>query len=453
VRRSRTRYGRLVLAMTMALALLASGCAGSQPRQARDASATAHDINSVPREAVRDGGTLRWPLSSFPPNFNYHQIDGLHRNVHDVMFAMLPLAFEADALAEPRLNRELLEFAEVTATEPKQVVTYRINPEAVWSDGTPITWQDFEAQWKALSGTDPAYRIASSNGYNQVESVVRGADDREAIVTFSSPYSDWRGMYWPLYPASTNVDPEVFNTGWVDHPLVSAGPFRFESLDRAAQTITLVRNEQWWGPPAKLDRIIFRVIDLDAQADALANNEIDWMDIGPSVSSYQRLQTAPGVVMRFAGGPNFRVITINGSSDLLRDVAVRRAVSMAIDRDAIAAALIGPLGVPAEALGNHLLMRNQPGYEDNGGKILPYNPRRAEALLDEAGWRREGDLRVKDGKELELRVVIPTGVAQSRQEAELAQAMLARIGIRVTIDVVPVGIFFPDYVHVGCRKF
>jgi peptide/nickel transport system substrate-binding protein len=444
-----------VLAVLVALALAMSACGGGGQTgnqhggQAREPEAALNDANPVPRGEVLDGGTLRWPLAGFPPNFNYNQVDGTVRDVRDVTYALLPLAFEADAASQPRLNAELLSFAEVTATDPKQVITYRINPNAVWSDGTPITWRDFEAQWKALNGENPAYQNSATNGYNQIERVVQGADEREAVVTFSSPYSDWEGLFGPLYPASTNNDPTIFNTGWVDHPLTSAGPFRFDSLDRTAKTITLVRNERWWGQPAKLDRIIFRVIDGDAQADALANGEIDWIDVGPNVSNYERVRELPGIALRTAGGPNFRSITLNATSEPLRDVNVRRALAMAIDRRAIAQALIGPLGVPPEALGNHLIMRNQMGYEDNADTVVSYDPVRARVLLDAAGWRLEGDVRRRDGKDLALRLVIPSGVAQAQQEAGLTQGMLAEVGIKIAIETVPLGPFFTDYVNVG----
>ena len=72
------------------------------------------------------------------------------------------------------MNKDYLDSAELTAENPRQVVTYRINPRAVWDDGTPISESDFEAQWKALSGSNPAYRVASSSGYDQIESVARG---------------------------------------------------------------------------------------------------------------------------------------------------------------------------------------------------------------------------------------------------------------------------------------
>ena len=412
-------------------------------------SAAENDINPVSRDELADGGTLRWALGELPPNFNRHHLDGTLADNADVMGALMPSMFDSDAEAQLTPDEDYVEFVDLTATEPKQVATYRINPKATWDDGTPITWEDFEAQWKALNGTDEAYSVASTQGYDKMESVVRGKDDREVIVTFREPYADWKGEFNPLFPASTNRDPAVFNDGWKDRPLLTAGPFKFDNINRTAQTITLVRNEKWWGRPAKLDRIIYQVIDLDAQVDSLANGEIDFIDVGPDVSKLQRSQSIQGVAIRKAGGPNFRHITINGQSPVLGDVKVRKAFGLAVNRDVIAQAMLGPLGVPAEPLGNHIFMKNQKGYQDNAGELSKADPVAAAALLDEAGWKLEGAVRKKDGKEMVIRFVIPSQVATSRQEAELVQGMLAPLGIKVDIQTVPTDEFFENYVNVG----
>ena len=102
-----------------------------------------------------------------------------------------------------------------------------------------------------------------------------------------------------------------------------------------------MRNEKWWGKPAKLETIVFRTIDTDAQIDALANGEVDLMDIGPDVNKYSRAKGIAGTDIRVAGGPNFRHVTINGTGEILKDVKVRQAFAMAIDRAAIARALLG----------------------------------------------------------------------------------------------------------------
>ena len=448
----RTRRVSALCAL-LVFGLVATGCAERRDERRPEgrgvSPADGKDINEVERDRLRDGGTLTWPLDQLPPNFNAGHLDGTLGDNASVVGALLPGPFDYDAAAQPSLNTDFVESAELTETDPKQVVTYRINPRATWYAGTPITVEDFEAHWRARNGSDSRFVVASTQGYDKVESVTRGGDEREVIVTFRERYADWRGLFSGLYPASTNRDPEIFNRGWRERPLTSAGPFRFEGIDRTAQTITLVRNERWWGRPAKLDRIVYRVSDPDAQVDALATGEIDFIDVGPDVNQLQRAQATPGIDLRTAAGPNFRHITFNGTSPVLQDLRVRRAVAQAIDRGTIARALIGPLGVPATPLGNHIFMTNQKGYQDNSGEVGRYDPQRSRALLDEAGWKLAGAVRAKEGRDLVLRFVIPSQVATSEQEAELVQGMLADVGVKVIIETVPTANFFKDHITPG----
>jgi peptide/nickel transport system substrate-binding protein len=438
------------------LAVALSGCSGGGTEAATTTTtgkggtaAKGPDINPVPRDELPDGGTLRWPLVAFPPNFNAGELDGTSADVANIVGAVLPSMFGFDAEAQPVLNRDYLHSAELTAKEPRQVVTYRINERAAWDDGTPITEADFEAQWKALSGSNPAYRVASSSGYDQIDGVARGAGDREVVVTFRRPYADWKALFSPLYPASTNDDPAAFNDGWKGKLLTTAGPFRFEAIDQTAQTVSLVRNPKWWGQRAKLDRIVFRVIDPTAQVDALLNGEIDVLDVAADVNKLKRVEAVPGITVHRAAGPDFRSITINGTGEILQDVNVRRALGLAIDRTAIAKALIGPLGVEAKPLQNHIFVDSQHGYRDNAGILSAPDVDRAKKLLDGAGWKLAGNVRKKDGKPLSARFVVPTGVTSSNQVAELVRTMLEGVGVRVEVLSVQTQEFFKQYVVPG----
>jgi peptide/nickel transport system substrate-binding protein len=441
-----------MFAALITLALGIAGCSTGNGRldaSNRAPSATENDINPVARDQLQDGGTLQWPLTGLPPNFNAHELNGPDIDNTAVIGALLPSVFKFDAAAQPSLKKDYVDSAELIATDPKQVVAYRINPKAAWYDSTPITVADFQAQWKALNGINPAFRVALTQGYDKIETVAEGRDEREVIVTFKTQYADWRALFSPLYPASTNADPNMFNDGWKERPLTTAGPFKFDSLDKTAKTITLVRNERWWGRPAKLERIIYRVIDGDAQVDALANGEIDFIDIGSNVNNLQRAQAIQGITIHRAGGPNFTHLTINGTSEALKDIRVRQALAMGIDRGRIAQALIKPLGVPPTPLGNHIFMANQKGYQDNSGDLGRYNPQKARALLDEAGWTLVDGVRAKDGKQLYVRYVVPSQAAQNKQVAELVQGMLNQIGIKVAIETVPGDDFFEKHIAPG----
>ena len=120
---------------------------------------------------------------------------------------------------------------------------------------------------------------------------------------------------------------------------------------------------------------------------------------------------------------------MNGQSPVLQDVKVRQALAMGIDRAAIARAELGPLPVNPVPLGNHIFMQNQAGYQDNSA-VVAYNPEKAKQMLDEAGWVVQGDKRVKDGKTLTVKLVIPAGVAVSKSEGAIIQNMLAQINVQ-----------------------
>jgi peptide/nickel transport system substrate-binding protein len=409
----------------------------------------AYDINPTPRGKVRDGGTLRWGLSEFPTQWNANHVDGNLSVVERVISGLMPKPFVSDQRGDVKANPDYLTTAEVTDTSPKQVVTLTINPKAKWSDGKPITYQDFQAQWRAMNGRNPDFRVASTTGYQDIDSVERGDDDRQVVLTFGTPFGDWKSLFSPLYPQSANASPDAFNNGWLNKIPVTAGPFRFAKFDQTAKTITVARDESWWGDRAKLDRIVYRSMQSDALIGAFTNGELDVIDIGPSAPDFQRARDAAGVEVRQAAGPDFRHFTLNGESDILSDVNVRRAIALGIDRQAIARSDLQGLDWPITLLNNHFFMNTQEGYENGAGEFATYDPGKAGKLLDAAGWKMSGDVRKKNGKELSLRFVIPSGLQLSKSEGELTQTMLQRIGVKLTIQSVPSDDFFTKYIIPG----
>jgi glutathione transport system substrate-binding protein len=447
---------QLSLRVAVTLAVLTLACGDSSdtkkaaaPATAPSQGATASQVNPLPRDQVKDGGKLVWPMDQMPVQYNYNQVDGTEATVAYLWSATMPRVFLLEADGTPRWNPDLLASDPAVVTDPTQIITFSINPKARWSDGKPITWDDFDWQWKALNGTNKAYQIAAANGYEDIASVAKGKDDREVVVTFKHHYADWKALFDPLYPVAVNKSPQVFNEGLKNGPLVTAGPFKFGPIDRTAKTVTLVRDDKFWGDPAKLDTIVFRAIDTNAWIDALANGEIDLMDIGSDANMFNRAKGIGGVEIRTAGGPNFRHITINGTGAILKDVNVRQAIAMSINRGALARAMLGPLGMEPKTLGNHVFMSNQKGYQDNSGAVGQYNPDKAKQILEQSGWKLDGNVRRKNGQPLEIRCVIPSAVAVSKQESELVQNMLAQVGVTMKIDTVPSPDFFSKYIRPG----
>jgi len=431
-----SRSARVLVAMVVCAVLTLAGCSGGGGPSRH---VEINDINPKPRQTLRDGGDLRWPIDSLPDNYNYNQLDGASGPTRDVVGALLPFLFTDTVNGGMALNRNYLTSAELTSSNP-EVITYTINPRAAWSNGTPITWRDFEAQWKALNGANPAFAAASGTGYEDIGSVAKGSDDRQAVVTFNRTFAEWKGLFSPLYPVSTNADPVAFNTGLAGKLPVTAGPFVLDKIDRAAKTVTLRRSDRWWGDRAKLDRIIFRVCERAALADGLANNEIDFYKIGSNVDLLRRAQSTPGVAIRQSPDRTYNQITFNGApGTILSDLRLRQAIAKGIDRTAIAQWMIGQIVPNASQHGNHIYAYGSTDYRDNSD-ALPFDRAAANRELDELGWLRSGPggARAKGRQPLRLRLAqfAPNPVGEQIDKA--IQDQLDQLGVTVVIEPVPI---------------
>ncbi|MBW0271206.1 hypothetical protein ATM97_10280 [Nocardia sp. MH4] len=446
--RIRSMTTRLAIPLVI-VGLIAAGCgSGTDSSPTGEAAlGTTNDINPKDVSELRDGGNLRLSLSALPQNWNALHTDGNDAEVGGVLRPTMPRAFATNASAELSVNTDYFTDVSLTSTDPQQV-TYTINPKAVWSDGSPITWEDIASQANALSGKDKTYLIAISNGFDRVARVERGVDDRQAIITFDQHYADWRGQFAGnsfLYPKSVTSSPEAFNKSVVDGPGPSAGPFKVQSIDRGQGRIVLERNPLWWGNTPKLDTITYSVLDSAATLSALQNNEIDAVGVG-DINDMQTARSTPGIVIRRAPGNQWSHLTFNGApGSILADQGVRVAISKAIDRQGIANAIQNGLVQDPKPLNNHIYLAGQKGYRDNS---LGFDPTAAAAELDALGWKLNGDVREKDGRKLEIRDVMyndDTWVSI----AQIIQQNLAQIGVKLNIETKPGAGFFTENIHPG----
>ena len=438
------------LAVVATLGLVVTGC--SSPDEAPSAGGDAElgasaDINPQDPATLQQGGNLRLALSGFPPNFNYLHIDGNVADFGGLLRWTLPRAFFIKPDGEMTVNSDYFTSVELTSTDP-QVVTYTINPKAVWTDGTPITWEDFAAQINATSGKDDRFLFAAPNGSERVESVTKGVDDRQAVITFAQHYADWRGMFAGnsmLAPKSMTQDPEVFNRGFLNGPAPSAGPFMITSVDRAAQRIRLTRNPDWWGETPVLDSVTYTVLDDAAKMPALQNNALDAVGVA-NLDDLTIARRTQGVSIRRAPAPSWYHMTFNGAEgSILADPALRTAISKGIDRQAIASVTQRGLVDNPVPLNNHIYLAGQEGYQDNS---IGFDPEAAKRDLDALGWQLNGQFREKDGRRLTIRDVF-YDAQSTRQIAQIAQNNLAQIGVELQLNAVGGGQLFTDFVTPG----
>ncbi|WP_193433662.1 ABC transporter family substrate-binding protein [Streptomyces fodineus] len=444
-RRRRRSATALLAAGALAMPCLA-GC-GSDDEVSKPLAA--QDILPAGRDLVAEGGTLKWAVDAVPQTLNTFQADA-DTGTSRIAQAVLPSLFRLDAGGRPVPNPAFLESAKVIETEPRQVVLYKLNQQAVWSDGREIGAADFLAQWRALSGKNSAYWTARNAGYDRIEKIERGASDLQVRVTFSRPYADWKSLFSPLYPKDVMGAPDAFNDGARRKLKVTAGPFTLDKVDTARKDVVLTRNPRWWGRPAKLSQIVLHAVPRDKRAEALADGSVDLADIEPAdaeriglaarntvnplqgagrtsvkklrawalahgfdrdraKAGQKKLRTAIATYLdeqqalrdfevRKSLEPSYTQLALNGSEGPLADERVRRAVARALDRKELAKLVLTPLGLPAVPVGSHLALSGQPAYADNSSAIGGQDTKEAEALLADAGWVPGGPIKEQQQK-------------------------------------------------------
>ena len=443
---------RLLIAPFIAGALLLSACGGGAGSDEKGAGSTesiapitAQDINVKDRSELAQGGVVRLSVSDFGNNWNPTHIDGNNDELSRARRPLLPQFFNYDTKGVPSPNPNwVLEATEVKANPT--TVHFKLNPKAVWGDGSPVDVDDMIATWKSCDGSNKAFRCAATQGYDQIASITSGADKFDVTMTFKGSYPDWTQPFsWPgTLKAESVKDPKTFNDGWtkLNNDWLS-GPFKVASFDDSQKVLTEVPNDKWWGAKPLLDKITFRTISPDATAAAFANDELDSFDIGPDPDAYQRAKAVAGASIRQAAGPNFRHFTFNTKAGVLADQKVRQAIVKGLDRQAIGASDLAGIDWPVQPLNNNILLQNQEGYADMATETgIDYNPDAAKSDLDALGWTVGPDgIRVKNGKKLEVKFAQLTGVPVSQNEALQAQNMLKAIGVKVDIVDVPVSKF------------
>jgi peptide/nickel transport system substrate-binding protein len=327
------------------------------------------------------------------------------------------------------------------------VVNLKLNPKAVWGDGSPVDGDDIVATWKACNGEDKDFNCATTQGYDSIEKIETGADKFDVTVSFKDAYPDWTQVFGDVaavLKAESVKDADTFNTGWksLKNDWLS-GPFKVQDFDNSQKVLTEVPNEKWWGEKPLLDTISYRAISPDAVAAAFANNELDAFDIGPDPDAYARAGKVADADIRQAGGPNFRHITFNTKAGLIADKTIRQAIVRGLDRTAIGESDLAGIDWPVKPLNNHVFLESQEGFVDTAKATgLDYDPEKAKADLDAAGWTVGSDgYRAKDGKPLAVKFTVLADVPVSENEGLQVQDLLKEIGMKVDLVNVPVSKF------------
>lgn len=404
------------------------------------ASAPLEALNLKSRDQVKDGGTVRFTIETLPTAWNGWNVDNNTADLNSLIWGFVGVTnFDIGKDATPKANTNFLKSYDVKVADKKQTVTLHLNPNAKWNNGRTIDYTDYVATWKANNGSDSAFKNATSDGYNQITSIEKGASDTDVVIKYKSTYPDWTATWSSVMPKEGCSDAKTFNSGWNTYKNEwMTGPFALDHVDQAQKTLYLKRNDKWWGDKAKLDTASFRAMDTAAMTKGFANKEIDVVNNIITKDGYESAKKRADGELRAAGSLQWRHFTFNTKDSALTDMNVRQAIVKGINREAIARSDLAGLPIDASTvmLGNHFFMPGQAGYKDNSGDFK-YDPEAAKKQLDEAGWKMSGDYRVKDGKTLTINYAMLTGVPTSENEGALLKQDMQKIGVKVNLVNTP----------------
>ncbi len=450
-RRAWLTIGVLVSTLTLA------GCAVSPP-PAPQSTETTRSTAAPPLRKTQ----IIMGIDSIGAGFNPHLLSDLSPVNAAIGALVLPSAFRP--VSDPatptgsrwEMDPTLLVSADVTNENPF-TVTYKIRPEAQWTDNAPIAADDFWYLWRQMVSqpgvVDPA-------GYDLITGVQSIDGGKQAVVTFSRSYPAWRELFNNILPAHIVKDvPGGFPAGLASALPVTGGQFRVENIDPQRDEILLARNDRYWGPPAKPDLILFRRAGAPAAlADSVRNGDTQVAQVHGGSAAFAQLSAIPDVRTARIMTPRVMQLTLRASEPKLADSAVRKAILGMLDVDLLAA--VGAGSDNTVSLDQaQIRSPSDPGYVPTAPPALT----RTEALglLEASGYQIENDTSAsvtppppapsapprptngppeitrgrisKDGKQLSLVIGVAANDPTSVAVANTAADQLRNVGIAATV--------------------
>ena len=314
--------------------------------------------------------------------------------------------------------------------EDGTVMTLTLRQGITFHDGTPF---NAEAVKKNLDFMHSNPQYMACPGIYDIESV-EATDEYTVTITYPHPYYGYAYDFcWPDVGGMQSPNQIVEGDFQTVQGYAGTGPYIYEEYVSGEYT-RFVRNENYWGEEPYFDEIIARYIpDSTSRLQALQTGEIDLV-YGSSMISYQDYQQATaldGVAGAIAEkDTRARDITLNASSGPLVDARVRQAVSHAINKEEFSDGLT----YGYERIAEMPFPEGTPYTDVELTASYPYDPEKAAALLDEAGWVLASDgARAKDGKKLELDLLYNSDSVTEKTIAEYLQSEYRKLGIVMTI--------------------
>ena len=365
------------------LSVVALGGCTVDPPPAPQSTATAKPAAPAPKAAQ-----IIVAIDSIGAGFNPHLLSDQSPVNAAISALVFPSSFRPvpDPVAATgsrwEMDPALLVSADVTSVSPF-TVTYKIRPEAAWTDNAPIAADDFWYLWRQMVSqpgvVDPA-------GYDLITGVQSVDGGKTAVVTFSQPYPAWRELFNDLVPAHIVKDvPGGFAAGLARALPVTGGQFRVDTIDPQRDEIMLARNDRFWGAPAKPDLVLFRRAGAPAAlADSIRNGDTQVAQVHGGAAAFAQLSAIPDVRTGRLITPRTMQLTLRAQEPKLADPIVRKAILGLLDVDLLAA--VGAGSDNSVTLDQALVHSpSDPGYVATAPAAIGKS--NALALFGEAGFQ------------------------------------------------------------------
>ena len=367
----------------------------------------------------------------------------------------------------PELAAEIPTVENGGVSEDGLTITWKLKDCLFWSDGEPITSEDIKFTWEAV--VDPGSAPSTRTGYDKIAGI-ETPDSLTAVITFAELYPPWQTLFTQgpnnqgaILPKHMLEGETALETNdFIHQPTVGSGPFVITEWI-PGDFMTLLPNSNFYAGRANLDRVQIRfVADSAASLAALQTGDVDWSPnfSEGDITTMQSLE--PDVVLTVVAGSDFehyffnmgntegvdgRGIADNNGFCPFKDIKVRKAITIGINRQAIVNELLAGLtAVPVSQWPNT-------AWTNTNLEVEGYDPEAAAALLDEAGYPLGPDgIRVGDcdGVNMKLSFNFETTPDPIRMNAATAvQSDLAKLGIGFKPTYSSVGTFFGQYVDGG----
>ena len=439
---------RALLTGTVALGtvglLAACGGGGEEKKLSGKAAGSAEEIvknleiNKQDRSSLKQGGDFHGSVSALGPNFNVMTQSGYTtENLTAIAACNIPGAIgftSLDPAGNYSLNDDYVSEYKAETVDGKQTITYKLNPKAVFNDGTPVDIEAVRTAWTVYRSSDNGFNVTANPFWQQVASIDPVDDDKTHVkIVMSKPLypADILGLL-AVHPAL--ADKELFNNGFVNKPLDQywSGPFKVGEWNASSKVLTLVPNDKWWGEKPLLERIIWREMGDEAARAAFKNGELDSIGFA-DLATYNAVKGQAGTQIRT--GQSVGVINLQFNPTRVTDAALRRAVFAAVDRSQLAKVKFNQIKWEEPLTGSLIAMPFQKGYQDAMPSQVGADV--AAKILEGAGYAKNGDYYAKDGKTAGFSITYFGTDATSLAQYQNLDQQLKAAGIKLEQDNQP----------------